>query len=67
MLSASGDSESTLSVPVARIVAAHLLEICLATRAVRDVSLEAIVQLCRERSLEIVGDELDQLLAGELS
>src|SRR4030095_9189770 len=44
----------------------HLLEIGLAAGAVRDVPLETIVQLRRERNLEIVGDELEQILTGKL-
>src|SRR4051794_163779 len=45
---------------------AHLREIRLAPLAVRDVLVEALVQLVGKRAFQVVRHELDQLLAGEL-
>src|SRR5207244_815393 len=44
----------------------HLVEIRSTARAVRDVTFEALAQLSRQRALEIVRHELDELLAGQL-
>src|SRR5258708_31856015 len=44
----------------------HLLDIRAATGAVRDVLVEARVQLLGQRALQVIRDKLDQLLAGEL-
>src|SRR5688572_6222817 len=43
----------------------HLIEVGLAAATGGDVCLEASPLLQRERALEIVGDELHELLAGE--
>src|SRR5262249_11844362 len=46
---------------------AHLLDVGRAVLAGGDVRLEALAVGCGERALEVVGDELDQLPAGEAS
>src|SRR5262249_994578 len=45
--------------------AAHLLDVGRAVPARGDVRLEALAVGVRERALEVVGDELDELLAGQ--
>src|SRR5205807_2596250 len=46
---------------------AHLLQVGGAAVALADVALEAPAHPRRQRALEVVGDELDQLAAGELA
>ena len=46
---------------------AHLREVFGAVRAAREVALEAAALAARERALEVVADQLDDLLADDVA